>query len=88
MEKDVKILKFNKKSEDLLTDDEIVKIFMGLLRLMKKSAEYSAIKSVEQKIKNDAKKINDLNVKLEKRTKELEKLLKLNDELASKIKTL
>ncbi len=88
MEKDVKILKFNKKSEDLLTDDEIVKIFMGLLRLMKKSAEYSAIKSVEQKIKNDAKKINDLNVKLEKRTKQLEKLLKLNDELASKIKTL
>ncbi len=88
MEKDVKILKFNKKSEDLLTDDEIVKIFMGLLRLMKKSAEYSAIKSVEQKIKNDANKINDLNVKLEKRTKQLEKLLKLNDELASKIKTL
>lgn len=88
MKKDVKILKFNKKSEDLLTDDEIVKIFMGLLRLMKKSAEYSAIKSVEQKIKNDAKKINDLNVKLEKRTKQLEKLLKLNDELASKIKTL
>ena len=88
MEKEVKILKFNKKSEDLLTDDEIVKIFMGLLRLMKKSAEYSAIKSVEQKIKNDAKKINDLNVKLEKRTKQLEKLLKLNDELASKIKTL
>lgn len=88
MEKDVKILKFNKKSEDLLTDDEVVKIFMGLLRLMKKSAEYSAIKSVEQKIKNDAKKINDLNVKLEKRTKQLEKLLKLNDELASKIKTL
>ena len=88
MEKDIKILKFNKKSEDLLTDDEIVKIFMGLLRLMKKSAEYSAIKSVEQKIKNDAKKINDLNVKLEKRTKQLEKLLKLNDELASKIKTL
>ncbi len=88
MEKDVKILKFNKKSEDLLTDDEIVKIFMGLFRLMKKSAEYSAIKSVEQKIKNDAKKINDLNVKLEKRTKQLEKLLKLNDELASKIKTL
>lgn len=88
MEKDVKILKFNKKSEDLLTDDEIVKIFMGLLRLMKKSAEYSAIKSVEQKIKNDAKRINDLNVKLEKRTKQLEKLLKLNDELASKIKTL
>lgn len=88
MEKDVKILKFNKKSEDLLTDDEIVKIFMGLLRLMKKSAEYSAIKSVEQKIKNDAKKINDLNVKLEKRTKQLEKLLKLNDELTSKIKTL
>lgn len=88
MEKDVKILKFNKKSEDLLTDDEIVKIFMGLLRLMKKSAEYSAIKSVEQKIKNDAKKINDLNVKLEKRTKQLEKLIKLNDELASKIKTL
>ena len=88
MEKDVKILKFNKKSEDLLTDDEIVKIFMGLLRLMKKSAEYSAIKSVEQKIKNDAKKISDLNVKLEKRTKQLEKLLKLNDELASKIKTL
>lgn len=88
MEKDVKILKFNKKSDDLLTDDEIMKIFMGLLRLMKKSAEYSAIKSVEQKIKNDAKKINDLNEKLAKRTKQLEKLLKLNDELASKIKTL
>lgn len=87
MEKEVKILKFNKKADDLLTDDEIMKVFMGLLRLMKKSAEYNALKSVEKKIKSDAKKISDLNTKLEKRTIQLEKVLRLNDELLNKINT-
>jgi len=82
----VKILKFNKKREDLLSDDEVVKIFMGLFRLMKKSAEYTAIKSVETKLKSDAKKIRELDEKLTRRTIQVEQLLKLNQELTEQLK--
>ncbi len=84
---EIKIMKFKKNQEELLSDDEIVKIFMGLMRLMKKSAEYTALKSVENKIKSDANKIEELNLKLKKRDDQLIELLKLNDDLIKKHNT-
>lgn len=86
MKNNVKILKFQKKNDDLISDDEIMKIFNGLFRLIKKSAEYSAFKAVEKKIKNDAEKIKALNEKLSRRDKQLEQLLKLNENLTDKLK--
>ena len=86
MKESVKILKFNKKPDDLLSDDEVMKIFMGLFRLMKKSAEYTAIKSVESKLKSDARKIRELDAKVAKRTNPVEQLLKLNQELTAQLK--
>lgn len=86
MKNNVKILKFQKKNDDLISDDEIMKIFNGLFRLIKKSAEYSAFKAVEKKIKTDAEKIKALNEKLSRRDKQLEQLLKLNENLTDKLK--
>lgn len=86
MKNNVKILKFQKKNDDLISDDEIMKIFNGLFRLIKKSAEYSAFKTVEKKIKTDAEKIKALNEKLSRRDKQLEQLLKLNENLTDKLK--
>lgn len=86
MKNNVKILKFQKKNDDLISDDEIMKIFNGLFRLIKKSAEYSAFKAVEKKLKTDAEKIKALNEKLSRRDKQLEQLLKLNENLTDKLK--
>lgn len=86
MKNNVKILKFQKKNDDLISDEEIMKIFNGLFRLIKKSAEYSAFKAVEKKIKTDAEKIKSLNEKLSRRDKQLEQLLKLNENLTDKLK--
>lgn len=81
MEKGIKILKFERKKEELLSEDDITKIFMGLMGLMRKSAEYTALKSVEKKLKSDSEKINCLTKKLELRSKQLEEVLKINEEL-------
>lgn len=86
MKNNVKILKFQKKNDDLISDEEIMKIFNGLFRLIKKSAEYSAFKAVEKKLKTDAEKIKALNEKLSRRDKQLEQLLKLNENLTDKLK--
>lgn len=85
MEKGIKILKFEKKKEELLSEDDITKIFMGLMGLMKKSAEYMALKTVEKKLKSDSEKISDLTKKLELRSKQLEEVLKINEELKERI---
>lgn len=79
MKEETKILKLEPKRQDLLSEDEITKIFLGLMGLMKKSAEYSAIKKVEQIIKKKSDKIDELSRVLEKRTKQLETLLKLGE---------
>lgn len=79
MKEEIKILKLEPKKQDLLSEDEITKIFLGLMGLMKKSAEYSAIKKVERIIKTKSDKIDELNKVLEKRTKQLETLLELGE---------
>lgn len=81
MEKDVKILKFQPKQKDVLTQDEIIKVFGGLVRLIQKSAELSALEKVKNKIDGYEQKINKTTAELNKRNRQVEDLLKLNDEL-------
>ena len=77
-----KILKFQYKPSEILTTEEIMKVFSGLVRLIQKSAEYSATAKTDYYIS----KLNETTAELNKRNRQVEELLKLNEELLKKCK--
>lgn len=79
--KERKILKFEPKPRELLTDSEIMKVFGGLVRLIQKSAEYNATKKVESQLDYYVRRLNEVTCELNKRVSQVDELLKLNDEL-------
>jgi len=81
MEKNVKILKFQAKEKELLSQEEILKVFSGLVRLVQKSAEYTAFEKAKSKIDYYSQKYNEVVVELNKRNKQVEELLELNESL-------
>jgi len=83
--KDINILKFQPKPKEILTNDEIDKVFAGLVRLIQKSAEYNAYEKAKSKINYYNKRLNETMIELNKRNLQIEELLKLNEELISKL---
>ena len=79
--KSSKILKFQPKQSELLTQNEIMKVFSGLVRLIQKSAEYNAQQKVKTQLDYYKQKLSETIVELNKRNNQLEELLKVNDEL-------
>lgn len=74
----VKILRFEQKQKDVLSTDEIMKIFGGLVRLIQRTAEYNACEKVKERIKS-------YNNEILKKNKQIEELLKLNSELVDRL---
>lgn len=85
MKKNCKILKFEAKEKELMTNDEIMKVFLGLIRLVQKSAEYTAFEKVQTKLNYYEKRLNEVTIELNKKNKQLDEILKLNDDLISEI---
>lgn len=87
MEKEIKILKFQPKQKDVLSQEEILKVFGGLVRLVQKSAELSAFEKSKKQIEYYTKKLNETTFELNKRNKQVEELLDLNNQLISQIQS-
>lgn len=85
MGKDIKILKFQTKQKELLTEEEIIKVFSGLVRLIQKSAEYNAFEKAKSKIDYYVQKYNQVVNELNKRNNQVEELLDLNNSLIAKL---
>ena len=85
MKKEIKILKFESKQKDILTNDEIMKVFGGLMRLIQRSAEFSACEKVKSQIDYYSKRLNETMVELNKRTGQVNELLKLNEDLIKQL---
>lgn len=85
MGKDAKILRFQPKQKDLLSQEEIMNVFAGLVRLVYKSAEYSAYEKAKLKIDYYNQKLNETLIELNKRNKQVEELLELNENLISSL---
>ena len=85
MGKDIKILKFQPKQKELLSNDEIMKVFVGLMKLIQKSADYNAMEKSKAQVKYYNERLNETMLELNKRNHQIEELLKLNDELISKL---
>ena len=81
--KNNKILKFQPKQTELLTQSEIIKVFSGLVRLVQKSADYNAQQKVKTQVEYYKQKLNETILELNKRNNQLGELLKVNDELLS-----
>ena len=79
--KNNKILKFQPKHTELLTQSEIIKVFSGLVRLVQKSADYNAQQKVKTQVEYYKQKLSETILELNKRNNQLEELLKVNDEL-------
>ena len=79
--KENKILKFEAKPKEILSNEEIMKVFSGLIRLIQKSAEYSAGEKVKSQMDYYNKRLNETTVELNKRTGQVNELLKLNEDL-------
>lgn len=82
---EVNILKFEPKQKQVLNNDEIMKVFLGLMRLISKNAEYEAIEKVKLKLDNYRSKLNKVTKELKKRTLQVEQLLELNENLLATI---
>lgn len=80
-----KILKFETKPKEILTDEEIMKVFGGLVRLIQKSAEYNAKEKVKMQMEYYNKKLNETTIELNKRSNQVDNLLKLNEELITRL---
>ena len=78
------ILTFEKKSRELLNDEEILKLFMGFLRLMKKSALYDAELKCREKLNYYSNKLNETVLELNKRSQQVKELLEVNETLIRK----
>lgn len=85
MERNIKILKFQKKQKEILSEDEIIKIFVGLVRLVQKSADYNAAEKIKNNINGMQQKLEETNQELKKRTIQVEELLKLNNDLIQQL---
>ena len=85
MEKDIKILKFQQKHKEVLSQDEIIKVFGGLIKLVQKTAEFNAIERVKSRIDYYEQKLNKTAVELNKRNKQIEELLDLNNQLIEQL---
>ena len=85
MESNIKLLQFQPKQKDILSEEEIMKIFVGLLRLIQKTADFNACEKVKKNIDSMKKQIEELNRELRKRTSQVEELLNLNDDLIKQI---
>ena len=82
MEKNnVKIIKFEQRNKEVLSNDEIMKVFGGLVRLIQKSAEYNAFEKVRCKFDYYIKRLNETTAELNKRNNQVDELLKLNEDL-------
>ena len=81
----IKILKFETKPKEVLTDEEVMKVFGGLVRLIQKSAEYNAKEKVKTQMEYYNKKLNETTVELKKRCRQVDNLLKLNEELINRL---
>jgi len=80
-----KILKFQPKHNSSLSTDEIVKVFLGLVKLIRKSAEHDAMEKVKNSIREYKNKLNETTKQLEKRTIQVEQLLQVNENLMSMV---
>ena len=85
MKKDIKIIKFEPKQKDILTNEEIMKVFSGLIRLIQKSAEFSAGEKVKTQIDYYNKRLNETTLELNKRIGQVNELLKLNEDLLKQL---
>lgn len=85
MKKDIKILKFEPKQKDILSNEEIMKVFGGLIRLIQKSAEFNAGEKVKTQIDYYNKRLNETTLELNKRTGQVNELLKLNEDLIKQL---
>ena len=83
--KENKVLKFEAKPKEILSSDEIMKIFSGLIKLIQKSAEYSAGEKVKLQLNYYDKKLNETTSELNKRTCQVNELLKLNEDLIKQL---
>jgi len=81
MSKSVKILKFQPKQKEVLSQEEIIKVFGGLVRLIQKSAELTAFEKAKNRFNYYEERLNKTTAELNKRNKQVEELLKLNEEL-------
>ena len=78
---EIKILKFETKPKELLSTEEIMKVFSGLIRLIQKSAEFKANEKMKTQIELCNKRFDEAKTELNKRTYQVNELLKLNEEL-------
>lgn len=85
MKKSAKILKFQPKQKELLSNDEIMKVFSGLVKLIQKTAEYNAAEKAKAKVDYYNERLSQTTIELNKRNKQIDELLKLNDELICKL---
>jgi hypothetical protein len=76
-----KIIKFEQKHKEILSNDEIMKVFGGLVRLVQKSAEYNAVEKVRCQFDYYIKRLNETTAELNKRNNQVNELLKLNEDL-------
>lgn len=63
-----KVLKLNKKQNDLINEEDIMHLFLGLVKLVKKNAQYEANKTVVKQInelKNQIESLKQLVVEKE-----------------------
>ena len=83
--KDVNIIKFEPKQKSVLSQEEIMKVFAGLVRLIQKSAEYTAMEKLKSKLEYYIERLNQTTLELNKRNKQLNELLELNESLIAQI---
>jgi len=79
--KNNKIIKFQPKQSELLTQSEILKVFSGLVRLVQKSAQYNAEQKVKTQVEYYKQKLNETIIELNKKNNQLKELLEVNEEL-------
>ena len=79
--KNNKIIQFQPKQSELLSQSEIMKVFSGLVRLIQKSADYNAQQKMKAQLEYYKQKLNETIIELNKRNNQIEELLKVNDEL-------
>ena len=62
-----------------------MKVFGGLIRLIQKSAEFNAGEKVKTQIDYYNKRLNETTLELNKRTGQVNELLKLNEDLIKQL---
>ena len=65
----VKILKLPQKTNNLVSEDDIVHLFFALVKLIKRNAQYEANKNIVNKLKELGGRIKNLEEELKVRDK-------------------